>query len=1337
MRLKAPLLPAALLAVAVLAPVANAAVVNAPQFDPETMMRVSEIERGMTGYGLTVFQGVDPTRFDVEVLGVLSKANLGEDLILIEVTSGPVIERESGIIGGMSGSPIFIDGRLIGAIAYGWSFLREPIAGVTCIESMLDSWMGGRQPQAALPPDHELRGARLAGRWVEHARIDASGPAFHDEHTINLRPVSPIVSVAGMGENGMSRLNELLGPHGLETMPGPGRLADDVPVELQPGAAVGVTLMEGDFDVSAIGTLTWRDGDRILAFGHPLMQMGAVELPLTTAWVHGFLPSISRSNKLSSPIATVGALTEDGAWSIAGTIGGDAPMVPGHFTVTDQDRGMTRRFDVRVAQQEMLTPGLMMSGLSSALEATFYPGSDGIGTIDFELRGDGGAVIRRRDVIWHPGFLGPVTSWVDEAMYYLTENRFQQQQVAALDATVTLRSSEEIAAIERVYTDEHVARAGEQLTVHVVIRPENGEAFEKVVRFDLPEDLPKGSMRVGAAAGDEEFSLKSYLRLLMPQIDSLEDLSELIETMKRADQLYVAVALPQATVGMEGTELPRLPLSAVTALSADEASDLTAGYAEMSETFASEHYLIGYEVARLPTENRMGERGKVKPSESEREEYTAGYAALATQLPHTWWAASALAAGARRLQDGDLPTQELAPGDEPGLVNEVTDTADEEAADEEEEEPEEDGGEHPEPDGEALSRGLSSFTHTTADDFEAGRTEGTMVRSDGAVMLAPHSEMIATAREPVIWSLVADGDGVWFGTANPGRVYRWRPDGEAEVVCDTGSLLVLSLLPTGDGGVLAGTGPDGRVLRIGADGALAVAHELPVSYVWALARDASGAVVAGTGPDGRIYRLGDEAELAATISQPHALDFALDGERLYVAGGDEQATVFEVLSGGRVREVFGTDDRGCTGVAALNGRLVVTTARSGKIYLVDPDGHGREVYSSDEDVMHHVACAEGWAWAGTADDGKLIAFDGAEDTAVALQDEVSEQIVRLAAGDGVVYAAGAGPARVWRIDLRTATEGTYRSAALDAERLSRWARMLWDATVPDGATLTVDARSGNNQVPDDGSWSAWTAPLGASGEVVPAPPGRYAQYRLRLAGSWAGGLEVRRMELLYLPRNRRPELKVSEPEAGDALRGDEFKLSWEADDDDKDTLVTTIFSRAEGAEEWTLVTTVEDENSYTWDTTDVADGHYTLKFVLSDEPSNPIGAERDEVVIEDITIDNTYPTLTLLSTPRRDEEPRTVHGLATDELCRITSVDWTFAGDERWRAAPPDDGMLDSMRELFTISLPEIPEGETGIKIRLRDAAGNVTVEDVALLDQRPPGGEAPPPEVEGAQEAG
>lgn len=1322
--MRPPICLAVLTALALL-PAAHAGCVNSPDFDPATMMRTAELQRGMTGYGLTVFQGVEITRFDVEILGVLSKWNLGEDLILIKITSGPVVERQTGIIGGMSGSPIFVNDKLIGAIAYGWGFLREPMGGVTPIESMLDGWHEG-SARAVLPTDHPLRGACVQGRWVDRVRVATTGPAFADARTLNLRPVGAPVSVAGFGQTGMKRLRELLEPFGMEAMPGPGPLRDPVPVELRPGAALGARLMEGDFDVSAVGTLTWRDGDRILAFGHPLLQAGTVSFPMSTGYIHDILPSMQHSNKASSPMQNIGAITLDGAWSIAGSVGAEAPMVPGHFTVTDRDRNLTREFNVRVAQQELLTPGLLMSALSSALDATYYAGSDGIGALDFELCGDQGTIIRRHDVIYHQGMPQLVTSWIDEAMYYMTENRFRREQVTSLRASVSLTGEERLAAIERVYTDEHVARAGEQLTVHVVMRPESGERFEQVVRFDLPANLPKGSMRVGAVAGADEYTLRSWLRLLMPQIDSLEDIARIVESTKRADQLYVAIALPRVTVGMEGTELPRLPSNAITALAANEADDLVAGYTEVSHTLDSEYYLYGLGYALLPTENRMGERGTIKRG---TEENGAKYAQAVQggALPHMWWAANTLRTGARPLgvgvetQSGDIPAPEPTEEEAPALVIDTNDEAEPEPdASEDAEEKAEETGEHPEPDDEALARGLSSFVHTDADDFEKGRAEGTMVRSDGTVMLAPRAEVIATADEPVIWSLAADGPAVWFGTGNPGRVYRRQPGAEAVMLCDTGSPLVLSLLPLGDGSALAGTGPDGRVLRIAADGAVTVAHELPVTYVWALARLADGGIVAGTGPEGHIYRLGERAEVLATVSQPHVLALAVAGERLYAGGGDDQAAVYEIAADGGTRQLFGTTDGSCTGIAvADDGRLLVVTANAGKAWLVEPAGRGREVYASNQDVLHAAAFVNGCFYAGTADDGKLVAINGAGQHGVALQDRVSEQIVRLAAGDGVLYAAAAGPARVWRMDLTATTEGIYRSAALDGERYSRWAHFEWDATVPAGATLQVDVRSGNSKTPEDGSWSAWTGALTTSGDPIAAPPARYAQYRLRLGGSYTVGPEVRRAALFYLPQNRQPKLTVSKPKSGDAMRG-KFKLTWEAQDDDKDTMVASICTRPAGGGEWTLMETVEDETSWEWDTTGVADGRYDLKFVLSDEPSNPVGAESDEAVIEDVTVDNGYPKIVLLGIPRRTDRPLEILGLATDALSRITSIDWTPAGKERWRAVVARDGLLDANTELFTVSLPELPEDETAVKLRVRDAAGNVTVETITLRNGEP-----------------
>ncbi|MCD6361418.1 MAG: hypothetical protein J7M38_11230, partial [Armatimonadetes bacterium] len=879
-------------------------------FDPSTMMPVAEVQRGMKGYGLTVFHGTEIERFDVEILGALSKAILGADLILGKVTSGPVVERKSGIIGGMSGSPVYIDGRLIGAVAYGWSFTREPICGITPIEDMLDSYPTAEE-HTLLPEDHPLRGALVDGRWVTRARIapvGASGGPFSDAHTINMQPVGPLFYASGLKGVGMERLGNLLQPFGIEPLAGPGRLRDPVPVDLQPGAAVGVCLASGSFDITGIGTLTYRKGNRVLAFGHPMMGLGLVEMPMTTAWVHDFVPSMARSNKLASAMETVGSIVLDGEWAIGGRVGHQAPMVPAKIVVSDEDRGLTREFDFEVVRQELLTGPLLMSVLGGSLEAAFNPSGRGVGSIEFTVRGEKGAAIHRRDVIWHPGSLEPVMSWVDDAIYLLNSNRYQPQQVASLQARFSLTCTDRSAAVERIYTEETVARAGKPLHIHVVLRPEGGEPVEKVITLQMPEYLPKGQIRVGASAGAEEWSLKSRLRLMMPQIESVDDIARVIERMRRADQLYVAVSIPEVTLAVQGVELPHLPMELAQSLADAARTDMDAGYTELSETLDTDLVLYGWQGIKIPSEDRQGRRGKVsgKDAGDDDSQSSAKQAAGDYGLERMWWAASALerapAPVAEHKLNLDLPEgneRDTATDDDGGHADDNNQS---------EEKPRDDAADHPEPIGDALTRQLSTWTQDDADDFASGEADGVLVRSDGTLLLAPGAEVLAEAEEPYILAVAAAGDTVYFGTANPGRVYRWTADGGAELMCDTGSFMVTSLLPLGDGSVLAGVGPGARVLRIGSDGKAETACELPATYVWSLLARADGTVVAGTGPDGRIYTVAEAPAVVAAISQPHVLALAESNGVLYAAGGADEGGVYRISSGGAARDLLGTDE---------------------------------------------------------------------------------------------------------------------------------------------------------------------------------------------------------------------------------------------------------------------------------------------------------------------------------------------------------------------------------------------------------------------------------------------
>lgn len=1309
---------------------------DSPRFDTATMMRASYIERGMTGYGLTVFEGVTIERFNVEVLGVLSKAISGEDLILARITSGPVVERNSGVIGGMSGSPIYINGRLIGALAYGWGFSREPICGITPIEAMLDSYPADGDAQVLLAPDHPSRGADVDGRWITQANVQPISEAasrFGGPDIINLQPVAPLIYASGLKPEAMRALGDTLAPYGIEPMAGPGHMRDSVPVELAPGSAVGVSLATGSFDITGIGTVTWRDGDNILAFGHPMMALGAVDMPMTTAWMLDFIPSVSRSNKIGAAMETVGAIVRDGNWAIGGTVGRVATTIPATVIVTDEDRGLTREFHFQVMRQKLLTGGLLMSLVGGAMEAAFSPGGPGIGTIDFTLRGDEGAEITRSDVVWYPGMVMGVTGWLDEAINVMVNNRYQPQNVAELQVRVGLTGVDRSAAVERIYTEENVARAGKPLHVHVVLRPEGGEPIEKVVVLQMPDNLPKGRIRVGAGDGADEWSLKSRLRLMMPQIDSLDDITRIIRTMKRADQLFVAAALPEITLAVQGTELPHLPVSVAESLATAARTDMDAGYTELSETLETDLVLYGYQTIRIPTEDRQGRRGKVtgaSPGDEDEGGMTAGSVGD-TGLEKLWWAAPALERMATPAEDLPPELKEAIDKLEEKLA--TGDDAEADPATDDEDGKDDTAADHPEPDGDALARQLSDWTQDSADDFESGDTDGMLVRSDGTLMLAPASTVLVQVEEPYIWSVAPAGDAVYFGTANPGRVYRWTEAEGAKLLYDTGQFMVISLLPLEGGGALAGTGPGGKVFRIAADGTGELLCELPVSYVWALARRADGSTVAGTGPGGRIYTLGDEPTVLSTITQPHVLSLIEASGALYAAGGADEGGLFRISEAGAARDLLGTDEESCTGVAADDeGRLYVTTASDGKILCVNADGSVTELADSDENVLG-VCFARGMAWAATADEGKVLVTDARGRSGVAYEDPVAASVLAVAAGDDAVYAVTANPARLVRLGLDGEVSGSYDSPVLDAKRVSRWARISWDAEVPEGASVTITTRSGNSQVPEDGSWGPWTRPCQQGGDVVSAAA-RYLQYRVTMNRTAGAGPRLNRLTVLYMPGNQRPTVEIDEPKAGEAIRSD-FDISWSAADDDDDTLQTTVYARRHGADEWDELTVVQDEESWTWDTTEVEDGLWSLKLVCTDLPGNAVDPLDDEAVVDTIVVDNGHPELVVFDAPARDgEAPVVLRGLAQDEFSRITSIDWrakTEDDDGDWLSAAPDDGLLSSTRELFTISAEDLDAKVTALEVRLRDAAGNVTVEEIPIA-----GAVATGDEADGAEDA-
>ncbi|HEV3120457.1 MAG TPA: SpoIVB peptidase S55 domain-containing protein, partial [Isosphaeraceae bacterium] len=286
--------------------------------DPKTYWRASEIKPGMKGVGRTVMAGTMLEEFEAEVLGVLRDVSPGRDMVLCRL-KGCRLEH-SGIIQGMSGSPIYVDGTLLGAVAFAWEFAKDPIAGVTPFDQML-AYARSNERRIAAENRQDGGPVRSAAWGGSYLIDDASGlqsmepvPAFSGAMA-GMRPIATPVTAAGFTPRVLSFLADRLGPLGMTASAGGGADEDIVRREgdkpLVPGAPLSIAYVTGDFDLSGIGTVTHVEGDRVYGFGHPMMSLGACEFPLMTGYIHTVYPRASVSMKMGSPLKVVGVLDTD------------------------------------------------------------------------------------------------------------------------------------------------------------------------------------------------------------------------------------------------------------------------------------------------------------------------------------------------------------------------------------------------------------------------------------------------------------------------------------------------------------------------------------------------------------------------------------------------------------------------------------------------------------------------------------------------------------------------------------------------------------------------------------------------------------------------------------------------------------------------------------------------------------------------------------------------------------------------------------------------------------------------------------------------------------------
>src|SRR5690606_9699599 len=346
-------------------------------------MPLKDVKPGMKGYGLTVFEGTKPERFDVEVIDVLPNFRPRQDLILVK-TGHPRLEVAK-VVAGMSGSPIYLDGKMVGAYAYGWTFGAEPVAGVTPIGNMLDDlarplpkfihgWpiRGGDAARVArVAPGSGARFAAAAAGYDLTAHRDQVRERLHaTAPTVGgVARVSTPLLLGGMTPQAIDLASDLLSPLGLEPLAAGGGSAELglVPDRYVDGGAIGIQLISGDTTATGLGTVTRVEGDLVSAFGHPMMNAGYTALPAAVSRVLWFLASQQRSFKIGSPVRPLGALVNDRQASIVVSQSAQAPVIPVRVRITGSPGAPFTDWNFQVAHEKFMAPSFLAVALGSAL----------------------------------------------------------------------------------------------------------------------------------------------------------------------------------------------------------------------------------------------------------------------------------------------------------------------------------------------------------------------------------------------------------------------------------------------------------------------------------------------------------------------------------------------------------------------------------------------------------------------------------------------------------------------------------------------------------------------------------------------------------------------------------------------------------------------------------------------------------------------------------------------------------------------------------------------------------------------------------------------------------
>jgi len=533
-------------------------------------MPVSEIQPGMKGYGLTVFRGDRPERFDVEVIDVLRQFRPDQDMVLIR-TSHPILERAI-TVAGMSGSPIYLNDRLIGAYAYGWQFGNEPIAGVTPIANMLAELTRPIDPQiwkalgtsplptSATAPPRAARQSPLAAADRDQAQ-EALAPV-ETRWGIPRRATTPL-QIAGIGETATQLLARAFEPYGLLPVQAgasaAGRnipTASDRKAHYVDGGSIGVQLVRGDISLMAVGTVTHVAGQRLVAFGHPMLNAGQVAFATCGARVVHVISSLARSFKLAEPSAPLGVLVHDRQSAVVVDQGLSADMLPMRVHLHGVPQAPRSEWSLELANHRMLTPNLVATALVAAIEASVAERTDSVVRVESRIAIERHGEQRLSDVLFTLGGPSDTAALGRLRMFSVLEaaytNPFESAHVTHIDVHVHVQLARDLLTLVDAQLSGDSVDPG--ATVSLALRLRNFDAPEQVqlVPIHIPRDAAGETLELNIQPGDE-------VAIDQPKPDSLDDMLRALRERYAGTSLVVSTKRTSQGIKLRGQLVPKLP----------------------------------------------------------------------------------------------------------------------------------------------------------------------------------------------------------------------------------------------------------------------------------------------------------------------------------------------------------------------------------------------------------------------------------------------------------------------------------------------------------------------------------------------------------------------------------------------------------------------------------------------------------------------------------------------------------------------------------------------------------------------------------------------------------